>query len=126
MDALQDWTGRVAPLLGVDPEVVAATGDDVLDMVRDVAHGVVRPAAPLTAYQVGLAAGRAAAPGAAGLARGRPAPHGVVRPAAPLTAYLVGLAAGRAAAQGADTVAAVREALTRVDALLSERGPQEG
>ncbi|MCC2333115.1 DUF6457 domain-containing protein [Cellulomonas wangsupingiae] len=89
MDALQDWTGRVAPLLGVDPEVVAATGDDVLDMVRDVAHGVVRPAAPLTAY-------------------------------------LVGLAAGRAAAQGADTVAAVREALTRVDALLSERGPQEG
>ncbi|MBO3093312.1 DUF6457 domain-containing protein [Cellulomonas dongxiuzhuiae] len=59
MDPLQEWTELVAPTLGVDPGLVAATQDDVLDMVRDVAHGVVRPAAPLTAYVVGLAAGRA-------------------------------------------------------------------
>lgn len=63
MDALQDWTTTVAPALGVDPALVATTQDDVLDMVRDVAHGVLRPAAPLTAYVVGLAAGRAAADG---------------------------------------------------------------
>ena len=30
----------------------------VLDLTRDVAHGVARPAAPLTAYLVGVAVGR--------------------------------------------------------------------
>jgi hypothetical protein len=30
----------------------------VLDLTRDVAHGVARPAAPLTAYLVGMAVGR--------------------------------------------------------------------
>ncbi|MGH3781916.1 MAG: DUF6457 domain-containing protein, partial [Pseudonocardiaceae bacterium] len=34
----------------------------VLDMSRDVAHGVARPAAPLTAYLLGLAAGRTSDP----------------------------------------------------------------
>lgn len=64
MDAMQEWTGQVAATLGVDPALVAQTQDDVLDMVRDVAHGVLRPAAPLTAFVVGLAAGRAQADGA--------------------------------------------------------------
>lgn len=62
-DGLREWTARVAPALGVDGALVDATGDEVLDMVRDVAHGVVRPAAPLTAYLVGLAAGAAQARG---------------------------------------------------------------
>ena len=31
----------------------------MLDVARDVAHGVARPAAPLTAYLLGLAVGRA-------------------------------------------------------------------
>ena len=30
----------------------------MLDLTRDVAHGVARPAAPLTAYLVGMAVGR--------------------------------------------------------------------
>ena len=30
----------------------------VLDLTRDVAHGVARPAAPFTAYLVGVAVGR--------------------------------------------------------------------
>ena len=30
----------------------------MLDLTRDVAHGVARPAAPLTAYLVGVAVGR--------------------------------------------------------------------
>jgi len=37
----------------------------VLDLARDVAHGVARPAAPLTAYLLGVAAGRSADPVAA-------------------------------------------------------------
>lgn len=63
MDALEEWTGQAAAVLGVDPGVLAATQDEVLDMVREVAHGVLRPAAPVTAYLVGLAAGRAVAQG---------------------------------------------------------------
>ena len=37
----------------------------VLDLTADVAHGVSRPAAPVTAFLVGLAAGGAADPAAA-------------------------------------------------------------
>jgi transcription elongation GreA/GreB family factor len=37
----------------------------VLDLARDVAHGVLRPAAPLSAYLLGLAVGRGADPQAA-------------------------------------------------------------
>lgn len=63
MDALEEWTGQAVAVLGVDPGLLTATQDEVLDMVREVAHGVLRPAAPVTAYLVGLAAGRAAAQG---------------------------------------------------------------
>nr|WP_239075460.1 DUF6457 domain-containing protein [Planosporangium flavigriseum] len=34
----------------------------VLDIARDVAHGVLRPAAPVSAYLLGLAVGRGADP----------------------------------------------------------------
>jgi hypothetical protein len=34
----------------------------VLDLTSDVAHGVSRPGAPVTAFLVGVAAGRAADP----------------------------------------------------------------
>lgn len=54
---LQAWTDDVCGTLGLDPATVDR--DLVLDLARDVAHGVARPAAPLTAYLVGLAAGRA-------------------------------------------------------------------
>jgi hypothetical protein len=63
---LQDWVTAVARLLGIDG--VLDTGgvvDTVLDLTADVAHGVNRPAAPVTAFLVGLAAGRAANPAAA-------------------------------------------------------------
>lgn len=59
MSTLTDWTGEVCAdleLTGtVDP---AAVTDPVLDLARDVAHGVARPAAPLTAFLVGVAVGR--------------------------------------------------------------------
>ena len=56
----------------------------MLDLTRDVAHGVARPAAPLTAYLVGVAVGRGlalsdaarriAALAASGAGRARKAP----------------------------------------------------
>jgi len=52
---LTAWVDRVRADLDL-PEV-DVTG--VLDLARDVAHGVARPAAPLTTLLVGLAAGRA-------------------------------------------------------------------
>lgn len=65
---LQEWLDIVAPRLGVSSEVVDAVSSAVLDRVRDVAHDVVRPGAPLTAFLVGLAAGQAVPAGADGVA----------------------------------------------------------
>jgi hypothetical protein len=56
MNTLQEWTAAVGADLGLDPAVMD-TGI-VLDLARDVAHGVARPAAPLTAYLVGVAVGQ--------------------------------------------------------------------
>jgi hypothetical protein len=63
---LEAWTDAVRRELGlVDVDQGRATIDLVLDMARDVAHGVARPAAPLTAYLLGVAVGRARDPDAA-------------------------------------------------------------
>jgi hypothetical protein len=59
MSTLDDWTAAVVAELGIADLVDGRTRDLVLDMTKDVAHGVARPAAPLTAYLMGLAAGRA-------------------------------------------------------------------
>lgn len=56
MDTLQAWIEHVCPALGIDPGTLDR--DQVLDLTRDVAHNVDRPAAPLTAFLVGLVAGR--------------------------------------------------------------------
>jgi hypothetical protein len=56
---LQEWIETVCKELGLDPAEVDR--DLVLDLARDVAHGVARPAAPLTTYLLGLAVGRGAA-----------------------------------------------------------------
>ena len=60
MSTLEDWTAAVVGALALDPADVDR--DLVLDLARDVAHGVARPAAPLTAFLVGLAAGRSGRP----------------------------------------------------------------
>ncbi|MBL7498188.1 molybdopterin-guanine dinucleotide biosynthesis protein MobA [Frankia sp. CNm7] len=57
MSALEEWVARAGAALGLDPAAVDVA--ELLDLTRDVAHGVARPAAPLTAFLVGLAAGRA-------------------------------------------------------------------
>lgn len=56
MNTLEEWTATVCADLGLDPGSVDMRA--VLDLARDVAHGVARPAAPLTAYLVGVAVGR--------------------------------------------------------------------
>ncbi|WP_324653572.1 DUF6457 domain-containing protein [Georgenia sp. H159] len=53
------WLEAVCAELGIDPELLDGVTDDLLGLVRDVAHGPSRPGAPLTAFLVGLAAGRA-------------------------------------------------------------------
>ncbi|WP_449066215.1 DUF6457 domain-containing protein [Planomonospora algeriensis] len=60
MNVLEEWTALVCKELGVDPAQVDR--DALLDLTKDVAHGVARPAAPLTAYVLGLAQGAGTAP----------------------------------------------------------------
>ena len=57
MNVLDDWNAKVCAALDLDP--AAMDQQLLLDLTRDVAHGVARPAAPLTSFLVGLAAGRA-------------------------------------------------------------------
>ncbi|MFC6354614.1 DUF6457 domain-containing protein [Luethyella okanaganae] len=54
-EALDAWLAVLAAKLGLDPACVP-TGT-ILDVARDVAHGVARPAAPLSTFLIGLAAG---------------------------------------------------------------------
>ncbi|MFD0904289.1 DUF6457 domain-containing protein [Actinomadura sediminis] len=92
MSVLEDWIGAACRELGLDRGDIDR--DLVLDLARDVAHGVARPGAPLTAYLLGLAVGRGApardaaarltelAEGWGGDAEPGPAPDDVPPPAA--------------------------------------------
>jgi hypothetical protein len=51
-----DWTTALADELGIDLEVDIAA---LLDVARDAAHNVARPAAPVTTFLVGYAAAAA-------------------------------------------------------------------
>jgi len=55
MTTLQDWTRAAGAELGVQAD--DATVRDILDLARDIAHQVERPAAPVTAFLAGLAVG---------------------------------------------------------------------
>jgi hypothetical protein len=59
--ALEDWTSRLSTTLGIGD--LAPDIDAVLDLAGVAARSVVRPAAPVTTFLVGLAAGRAVAAG---------------------------------------------------------------
>ncbi|MEU8150553.1 DUF6457 domain-containing protein [Nonomuraea sp. NPDC048901] len=60
MNVLNEWTALACEELGIDPARVDR--DLILDLTKEVAHGVARPAAPLTAYLLGLAEGAGTAP----------------------------------------------------------------
>lgn len=58
MDANQ-WLVRLAAELGVDDAVPDEGGvRDLLDVTREVAHGVERVAGPLSTFLLGVAVGR--------------------------------------------------------------------
>lgn len=56
MNPLDGWLSAVQQELGLRDQVDVK---GLLDLSRQVAHAVERPAAPLTTYLLGLAAGRA-------------------------------------------------------------------
>lgn len=81
MSTLEEWLTSVQAAL----DVPAADMHLVLDVAREVAHGVARPAAPLTTYLLGFAAGRSGSDPAAVAAQIRallpPAPTPTADPA---------------------------------------------
>jgi hypothetical protein len=52
---LDRWTAAVCAEFGIEPAAVDLRR--ILDLARDVAHQVERPAAPVTAFLLGLAIG---------------------------------------------------------------------
>jgi hypothetical protein len=55
---LHDWIDELCDALDIDDEIDEAL---ILDLAKTVAHRVARPAAPVSAYLLGLAVGRSAA-----------------------------------------------------------------
>ena len=51
--SLTEWSSALCEALGIEPDFEI---DDILDLARDTAHRVERPAAPLSAFLVGYAA----------------------------------------------------------------------
>lgn len=64
-NVMQEWVAAVKEALGLDADVDV---DLILDVAKDVAHGVQRPAAPVTAYVLGLAVAAGADPAQAAAA----------------------------------------------------------
>ena len=63
---LDEWVRSVATELGVDDlDLDTDRMHILLDLARDAAHAVQRPAAPLTTFLVGVAVGRGQSLGAA-------------------------------------------------------------
>lgn len=60
-NVLDEWITAVKDELGIDLDVDTGV---LLDLARDAAHGVARPAAPLTTFLVGYAAAKAGGEGA--------------------------------------------------------------
>ena len=66
MSTLDDWIIDASRALEIPADSIPADlRNDLLDLTRDVAHGVARVAGPLTTYLVGIAVGRGQAPSAA-------------------------------------------------------------
>ncbi|MEU4780653.1 DUF6457 domain-containing protein [Micromonospora sp. NPDC023633] len=63
MTVMDDWVTAACAELDLDPAQVPVPA--VLDLAKDVAHQVLRPGAPVTAYLLGLAVGCGADPAGA-------------------------------------------------------------
>lgn len=62
MAKMRDWLRLVSVEVDVDPELIGAVEVPLLELISVVAHGPSRPGAPLTAFLIGVAAGRGASP----------------------------------------------------------------
>ena len=60
-NALEAWVAGLSEELGL--ELTDVDVQAILDVARDAAHSVVRPAAPVATFLVGYAAGKRAAAG---------------------------------------------------------------
>lgn len=58
MANMEAWMDEVKESIGVDASEFDPIQDTLLDLIAKVAHGPSRPGAPLTAYLIGLAAGK--------------------------------------------------------------------
>jgi len=56
VNSLDEWAKLACAELGLDQDLTDVRA--VLDLARDVAHDVARPAAPIGAFVLGLAVGR--------------------------------------------------------------------
>jgi hypothetical protein len=66
MSTLDDWMAQATGALDLPADSISTElRDELLDLTRDVAHGVARIAGPLTCYLVGVAVGRGQTPSAA-------------------------------------------------------------
>ena len=59
MTTMESWLDEVCQLVGLPDVPGPELTDRLLELARDVAHGIARPAAPLTTYLLGLAVGAA-------------------------------------------------------------------
>ena len=57
IQSAHEWLEEAARHLGLDPGEATTLTREILDLTKDVAHTRSRPAAPLTAFLVGLASG---------------------------------------------------------------------
>jgi hypothetical protein len=57
MSTVDDWVASLRDALGLSDEIDVTL---LLDVARDSAHAVARPAAPVTTYLLGLAVARGA------------------------------------------------------------------
>src|SRR5690606_41967741 len=71
---LVEWARLVSAELDLPEEMDKADVDRILDLAKDAAHSVARPAAPLTAFLMGIAVGRGADPAETAAALSRLAP----------------------------------------------------
>jgi len=66
MSTLDDWIADAAQALALPPAPIPVDlRNELLELTRDVAHGVARIGGPLTCYLVGLAVAGGAAPSTA-------------------------------------------------------------
>jgi hypothetical protein len=62
MAKMREWLRSVSAEVEVDPDLMRTVEVPLLDLISVVAHGPSRPGAPLTAFLIGVAAGRGGSP----------------------------------------------------------------